>query len=487
MTIEAYGAGGGHSRGGAGGYAVGDRDDLIGETITINVGGAGEQNAGGINGGARGGRCSDDPSQNGYGGGGASDVRYGGSTLDDRIIVAGGGGGAPYTDSYQGGDGGGLQGEDGEEHYDIGYGGGGTQTSGGSGAGGYGQESGVDGSFGAGGRAGDSDQIYDGAGGGGGGWYGGGGGAASLNDSAVGGGGGSSYISDVTDASTTIGGGASPDTDGQVVITITVDPPTNVSAQQAGDSSVDLSWDAEINADEYRIYRATSTGSSLSDYSQVGSTTSASYTDTGLINGRSYYYRVTTVGGSSESDPSDEASATTALPTPTVDVVETAFREVTVDYADSDDNPDGNLTLERQVNSMTTIETSSPGDHQYIDTDILDGVTHEYTVRRDTGDATRSVSESVLTELPAVESLSVESVDGRYVTLSWTDPSNNADGYRLLLQRPADSSYSQDGSDFDPVVEGETKTVTTTELLDGQEYSATVETYTAETSTREDQ
>lgn len=89
--------------------------------------------------------------------------------------------------------------------------------------------------------------------------------------------------------------------------------------------------------------------------------------------------------------------------------------------------------------------------------------------------------------LPAVTDLAVDSISGRYATLSWTDPSNNADGYRLLLKTPSDSSYSQDGSDYDPVNEGETKTVTTTELLDGQQYDATVETFTENTTTREDQ
>jgi hypothetical protein len=95
-------------------------------------------------------------------------------------------------------------------------------------------------------------------------------------------------------------------------------------------------------------------------------------------------------------------------------------------------------------------------------------------------------TKTAITNLPPVE-LAVESVDGRHATISWTDPSNNADGYRLLLREDDSGSYSQDGSDVAPVGEGETQSTQTTELLDGMLYGTTVETYTEHTTAREDQ
>lgn len=92
-TFEVFGAQGGNDGqiGGKGGYAKGSYVLKQGETININVGGAGTGGtnaAGGWNGGGRSGNAGSSGS-----GGGASDIRVGGNGLGNRIIVAGGGGG----------------------------------------------------------------------------------------------------------------------------------------------------------------------------------------------------------------------------------------------------------------------------------------------------------------------------------------------------------------------------------------------------------
>ncbi|WP_226040836.1 LamG-like jellyroll fold domain-containing protein [Natrinema sp. DC36] len=52
--------------------------------------------------------------------------------------------------------------------------------------------------------------------------------------------------------------------------------------------------------------------------------------------------------------------------------------------------------------------------------------------------------------LPPVEGVAVDDISGRSATLSFTDPSNNKNGYRTLLKKPSDGSYSQDGTDIEP-------------------------------------
>ncbi|MGA8327563.1 MAG: hypothetical protein WB757_15920 [Candidatus Cybelea sp.] len=179
-----------------------------GEKLYIFVAGPHGFGGGGVGGG-------------GYGfGGGASDVRMGGDTLKDRIIVAAGGGEAGDCGLYcyaDGGDGGGLNGQQGSGgDYSTGGGGGGTQIAGGSGgAGGKGKQSsgsgqpGGNGALGLGGNGGAGGQTTGSAsragfpgGGGGGGYYGGGGGGGSSSYveysyyrfGSGGGGGGSSYV-----------------------------------------------------------------------------------------------------------------------------------------------------------------------------------------------------------------------------------------------------------------------------------------------------
>ena len=183
--------------GGLGGGSAATIPTTPGESLVINLGGAGgvgtlsSGGAGGFNGGGVGAPPFGEDSLGGEGGGGASDARQGGNALGNRVLVAGGGGGGGYETF--GGFGGGLSGGTGADGGCAGGlqgkgGGGGTQSSGG--AGGAGSNGGSLGSGGAGvGSCGNpSTNIGIGSGGGGGGFYGGGG-----ADGGGGGGGGSGF------------------------------------------------------------------------------------------------------------------------------------------------------------------------------------------------------------------------------------------------------------------------------------------------------
>ena len=86
--------------------------------------------------------------------------------------------------------------------------------------------------------------------------------------------------------------------------------PTALSAL-AGDASVSLSWNAPTfdggsPLANYKVYRGTSPNPTV----VVGSPTGTSFTDSGLTNGQTYYYRVSAVNANGEGAPSNQASAT---------------------------------------------------------------------------------------------------------------------------------------------------------------------------------
>ena len=206
-TFEVWGAQGGGSNGGRGGYSKGT---LLVEQLSqlqINVGGQNGWNGGGKSLGHT------------HVGGGASDVRINGTTLNDRFIVAGGGGGGSKNKSdWTGGAGGGLEGGPGREYggYTIA---GGTQTTGFAlGQGGY-----IEGQPGT--YLNSDCRFY--GGGGGGGYYGGNciWTAISYVDSTAGtmrdasGAGGSGYLSSILTNSTMTQGART----GNGIIKITVD------------------------------------------------------------------------------------------------------------------------------------------------------------------------------------------------------------------------------------------------------------------------
>ncbi|MBM7568921.1 hypothetical protein [Paenibacillus sacheonensis] len=109
-----------------------------------------------------------------------------------------------------------------------------------------------------------------------------------------------------------VNGDAAPD--GRLAYVYTEAPglpaaPMNLAAS-GGSGQASLSWSPIGGAASYNVKRATAPGGPYATVSTAGSVTSASYTDTAVTNGTAYYYVVTAVNASGESQPSAEASAT---------------------------------------------------------------------------------------------------------------------------------------------------------------------------------
>jgi fibronectin type 3 domain-containing protein len=83
--------------------------------------------------------------------------------------------------------------------------------------------------------------------------------------------------------------------------------PTGLTAT-AGNGSVALSWTASTGATSYSIYRGTTAGGEGT--TPVATTTTNSYTDSGLTNGTTYYYKVSATNSAGTSAQSSEVSAT---------------------------------------------------------------------------------------------------------------------------------------------------------------------------------
>src|SRR5262245_23066712 len=73
--------------------------------------------------------------------------------------------------------------------------------------------------------------------------------------------------------------------------------PTGVEAHPASSGSIVVIWDAAAGATSYNVYRSTTPGGEGT--TRIGSTTTTSYTDTGLTGGPPtlYYYKVAAVNG----------------------------------------------------------------------------------------------------------------------------------------------------------------------------------------------
>ncbi len=91
--------------------------------------------------------------------------------------------------------------------------------------------------------------------------------------------------------------------------------PTGLTAT-AGNASVTLTWTASTGAATYNVYRGATAGGEAATAVATG-ITATSYTDTGLTNGSTYFYKVAAVNTGGTSAQSAEASATPSAPVPT--------------------------------------------------------------------------------------------------------------------------------------------------------------------------
>ncbi|GLI05855.1 hypothetical protein YDYSG_18850 [Paenibacillus tyrfis] len=98
--------------------------------------------------------------------------------------------------------------------------------------------------------------------------------------------------------------------------------PTQLEAVE-GNAKVDLSWNAVDNATGYNVKRSTKSGG---PYTTVADNIYGNiYTDSDVINGTTYFYVVTALNKTVESEPSNEVSATpqvTSTPTLVVSIAE---------------------------------------------------------------------------------------------------------------------------------------------------------------------
>ncbi|SPF43275.1 putative Tripeptidyl-peptidase I [Candidatus Desulfosporosinus infrequens] len=84
--------------------------------------------------------------------------------------------------------------------------------------------------------------------------------------------------------------------------------PSGLTATPVNTTQVNMTWSAVSGANSYKVYRSTS---STGSYTQIANPTTTSFSDTGLTQNTTYYYKVSAVGTSGEGLQSNPVSAVT--------------------------------------------------------------------------------------------------------------------------------------------------------------------------------
>src|SRR4029077_983581 len=85
--------------------------------------------------------------------------------------------------------------------------------------------------------------------------------------------------------------------------------PTGVATSGITQTGATVTWTASSGATSYKVFRSTTSGG---PYTQVGTSSTTSFTDSGLTCNTAYFYVVTASNGTCDSGNSAQASATTS-------------------------------------------------------------------------------------------------------------------------------------------------------------------------------
>ncbi len=238
---------------------------------------------------------------------------------------------------------------------------------------------------------------------------------------------------------------------GTASATTVICAPSGLGATTASVSQINLSWtDNSNNETGFKIERSLTGSGNWTQIATVGANTTT-YPNTGLACSTTYYYRVQAYNASSSSSYSNTASATTVICAPSgLSATTASASQINLTWQDNSSNEDG-FKIERslsgtegwtQIITVGTNVTSSPS------TGLICGTTYYYRVRAYNAGGYSSYSNNasamtVVCPPTAPSNLQAVSVSASQVTLTWTDNSNNEDGFKIERFVASDNNWIQ--------------------------------------------
>ncbi len=231
-------------------------------------------------------------------------------------------------------------------------------------------------------------------------------------------------------------------------VTTLLAAPSRLTATTVSTSRIKLNWEDNANNETgFKIERKKAGGS----YAQIATVKAnvETFEDTGLTNNTTYYYRVRAYNATTNSEYSNEDSATTgALPAAPTNLSATALSgtEIKLTWRDQADNETG-FRIERKKagGSYSRIDTVGRNTTSYTDTDLAAGVTYSYRVKayNSAGESAYSNEAEAATGVPAAPTnLRAVDITSQRVRLTWSDNSGNESGFKIERKK-AGGSYSQ--------------------------------------------
>jgi len=229
--------------------------------------------------------------------------------------------------------------------------------------------------------------------------------------------------------------------------------PTGVTATTDSTDRITVNWSSVTGATGYYIYRSIIAGGT---YSQVGTSSTASYTNTSLLSGTTYYYKVAAYNSSGTGAQSSYVSATTLPSAPTgVTTTTNSESSITVNWNSVTGATGYYIYRSRGIDSTYT-QIGSSTTTSYINISVSaspmsmplsSGTTYYYKVAayNNSGEGTKSsyVSATTLPSTPTGVTATSDSTDR--ITVNWSSVTG-ATGYYIYRGTTAGGITKVDSS-----------------------------------------
>ncbi len=236
------------------------------------------------------------------------------------------------------------------------------------------------------------------------------------------------YFDDAND-----GGGDIGNVD-SIRLVVPVEVPTDLTATPASDSEIDLEWtDTSTSEAGFRIERSTD-GTTFTLLTTVAADVET-YTDTGLDDGTTYYYRVSATNDAGDSDPSSIADATTPLAIPddptgliVTQIAGTGY--LRVGWVDASSTETG-FEIERRETvggSFALLATVGVDAISFVDTTVSPETSYTYRVRAVNDSVTSDYADEVAATADAIQipfDDAFDRPDGSFIGPAWIENSGS--------------------------------------------------------------